>query len=255
MKKMNKKAIQETVLTIIIGVIVFILMLTLTTVINSVLHATQQRESCRISILEAEISKKAVSGAIRPEIDCPMQVITIKSKDLPRDEADQPDFIRQKFAKAMYDTWYVAGRGERTAFQRNLITGANKYCLIYARINMQDLPVKKAEVNDMSNWLSTETPPESSTSYYSFLSYQGRQGFHIIDSSNPLQTSDAQEIDPSQNYYVVYWTSMDNYLPPGLAGLRDLNDLFNIAQTGPVPQVFVVPEKYFGDIGCDVLLN
>lgn len=250
---MSKKAIAETTTTVIIAIIIFILMLSLSTTMSAFLGKSRHREVCRISIIEAELGKTVTAGGITPQLDCPMQVIDITQNDIKK-KKDPSAFVKKQFADLMRDTWYIAGKGEHVNFQEKLYPGSRIYCLVYARINMQDVELSKGDLGDMTTWLSTNNPAESTESYFGYMTYQNKRAWHIIDASVPTALKDAEEIDPKKNYYVVYWTTMKNYLPGSLSLLRDMNDILNII-TGPIPQVFVVSEDQFSHIGCEALLN
>jgi len=255
---MNKKAIQESLLTLILGIVIFILILGLSTTINAAIHKSRIREYCRLSIVTVEVSKEATFGAIKPSLDCPMQTIEIKKENLPKKNPE--DYVKRIFAQAMYDAWYVAGRGEHRKFQSKLF-GGDVSCLIYARINFDDkIKEENLDLGGMTQWMTVNNPLESTTSYFSYLTYNDKRAFHIIDASDPNNIKDSETIDPSKNYYVVYWALMKSTktigaLSPLIGALAQLNDLTSSIGEGRIPQIFVVPEEQFESIKCNSLLN
>ncbi len=256
---MNKKAMQESLLTMIIGVVIFILMLGLNNVINATLSEARHREVCRLSIAEVELAKKATLETLKPQIDCPMSVTDIEKDDLPKDEAKAADLVKREFAQAMYDTWYVSAQGEHRTFQQRIFTKGNVHCLLYSRINLHDIDeaLNKEDLGGMTSWLTVNNPPESSKSYFTHLTYENKRAFFIIDASDPDRIRIADEIDPSKDYYVVFWASFEE---GGIIGkLNIIGDVAKVIrevlEERWFPQVIVVPEEQFEHIGCEALLN
>lgn len=259
---MNKKAIQETFLALIMGVIIFILLLGLTTTINDVIRNTYKREICRLSIVKVELAK-TVGPSL--SIDCPMQTIDITKGELPKDAAAASNYVKRIFAQTMYDTWYVAGRGEHRRFQQRLFQGGNILCLIYARINFaDDIGIGKAGLNDMKNWLTANHPKDSTMSYFTYITFDNKRSYHILDASDPKQKKEVDEIDPAKNYYIVFWSAFKHSDIPLFAGLglgteNFLDEFSNIwsslSEENRLPQVAVIPEDQFESLGCEGLLN
>ncbi len=251
---MRKKAVAESVTTVVLALVIFVILLVFSTAINTYLNEVHQRENCKLSIVAVELGKFITRGVASPKIDCPMQQVTIAKKDLPK--GDSANFVKTKFAQEMWDTWYVAGRGENRKFQ-DAWQGGQVHCLLYARINFKDnIGLQKTDLGSMTQWLTTNNPRESSQSYFKYLTYKDQRAFHIVDASDPANIKDIEEIDPAKNYYVLYYAVMwDSGMVGRLNPLQQFAILKDLVGSGSIPQVFVVQEDQFANLGCDRLLN
>jgi len=249
---MNKKAIQELALEILIGAVVFIIVLGISTQANAELAKKQTKEICRASIIKVETFKEAASGIAKSAINCPMQYVTVKKKD-------NENAAKRKIANIMEDAWAVTNKGESRTFQERLWQGGTVHCLLYARIDFEkNFPLAKSNFEQFSSWLTANEPIGSPTSYFEYMSYNGKRAFAIIggDEQN-LESVDY--IDPSKSYYVIYWASMKDEDIIRVANLREnLNDLITLIQSEDnkkIPVIMAVPENLIGSVGCDSFLN
>ena len=251
---MRKKAVAESVTTVVLALVIFVILLVFSTAINTYLNEVHQRENCKLSIVAVELAKFVAGGTASPHIDCPMQEINIAKKDIPK--GSPADFVRTQIAQAMWDAWYVTGKGENRKFQ-DAWQGGSVHCLLYARINFKDnLGLQKTDLGGMTQWLETNNPKESSQSYFKYLTYKDQRAFHIVDASDPSNIRDADEIDTTKNYYVVYYAVMFDYgIVAKLNPLQQFVNLKDLIVSGVIPQVFVVQEDQFANLGCERLLN
>jgi hypothetical protein len=110
--------------------------------------------------------------------------------------------------------------------------------------------------------MTVNNPRESTTSYFTYLTYNDKRAFHIINASDQNNIKDSEEIDPSKNYYVVYWAPMKTTLALGrlspiLLGLEQLRELAIsiLDDKERVPQILAVPEEQFESLECESILN
>jgi hypothetical protein len=259
---MSKKAMEEMTLTIIIGIAILIAMLGVSTVANAKINEARHREICRLSIVEAELKKEATTGISKPAIDCPMLNINIKKSDLAK--KNKENYVKRIFADAMRDAWMVAGQGDHRTFQQQWFKGGDVHCLLYAKINFKDTEIKKEDLNAMSmtTWLSANNPgAESPEAYFKYLTYENKRAWSIISASDPKDWT-SEEIDPSKNYYVVYWAAMKDSgilrainLDEHVKELVELVKVKIMDKPEEIPLIVVVPEDEFEGIGCEHMLN
>lgn len=249
---MNKKAIQELTLEVLVGAVVFIIVLGISTQINSALAETKTKEICRASIIKVETFKEGAQGLAKSAINCPMQYITVKKKDT------EPA-AKRKIANLMQDAWAVSNRGESRTFQERLMQGGTIHCLLYSRIDFEpNSKLTKDNFEQFSTWLTSNEPTGAPTSYFEYLSYGGKRAFAIIGGDEQNMES-VDYIDPSKNYYVIYWAAMKDVRLVRILNLEEhINELVNAVQSEEnkkIPLIMVVPENLIGNVGCDSFLN
>jgi len=256
---MKRKAqMQETTSTMIVGAIIFVVLLVASTTMNAAIKGGFGRESCKVSISKVQILKSATLETIKSSIDCPMGYVDIKQSDLP--SSNPSNYVKKKFADAMYSTWYVSEKGENVRFSETE-KGGQVNCLLYAKVSFKDIKdPEKLDLSGMKEWFSSNYPSNSETSYFSYLSFNNQQAYHIIDASDPNNPKETYSLDPRKNYYVVYWASMTNskilsLLEQHIPILAEVVTNANALGGAGIPEVFVVPENEFKSIGCEALLN
>jgi len=263
---MNKKAIQVTILTLILIIVTFIVLFVIVEQINSYLHEANAREYCRLSVVAMQKTRVAGQSTGIFTIDCPMKYVDIKKKDLPKQaKASLPsnvpqapvsiekreEHVKRKIADAMYDCWYQMGSGAHTDFE-DAWWKDTEACLICSRITFEKPAdyISPQGLAKLNSWLEQNYLAGASKTYSSMLSFQGNRRYYIEDSYS---------IDPNSNYYVMFVGINDaNNLNgnPAFSKNFELSSYINIGiSSNPYSLVYVVKEEHLADLGCGLLLN
>jgi len=237
---MKKKSMQVSLMDLIIAAIVALIIIALVVGINSYLKKANEREYCRLSIMSMQAAKVAHRTTVF-HLDCPMQFINVKKTDLPKDQVKEDNFIHKKYADAMYDCWYEAGKGEYTDFAEKTF-GDKQACFLCSRISFekQNAPDNYQTMDNFGDWLKKNSAVGSSLSYFDFLSYKDSTRFIVPDN----------QIDPNSNYYLVFVATNDG---DNLDQTAYKNRL--AVQSGPFSLVYLIKEQDFKSLGCQVLIN
>ncbi|MEM4336441.1 MAG: hypothetical protein QXG86_00355 [Candidatus Woesearchaeota archaeon] len=238
---MRKKAVQVSLLTLIILIVVFIIILVLTNKINFYLKKTNIREYCRLSV-EAEQAAKIGGKETIFNLDCPMQYIYIKNSELPKEDDKIKNYISRKIADAMYDCWYKMGKGKYYDFTNKFIGADDQACLLCSIIYFEK---KGLTIENMKDWLDKNIPTGAQFSYSDFLSFNEEKRYYFEE---PISTS--------SNYYVVFVAIVDS---PNLKFPDEMKKYFNIPSMSiggtPFSAVVLVKDKEIEKLGCEMLLN
>ena len=188
---------RETTSTMIVGAIIFLLLLGFSTTMNAAIRGGFSRESCKLSISKVQILNSATLQSVKSSIDCPMEVIDIKQSDLP--STNPSNYVKRKFADAMYSTWYVSAKGENVKFPES-DQGGKVNCLVYAKVSFKDIKdPDKLDLSGMKEWLE----------HYIF---HGAEHFYLLDDESDDSTKEI--LQPYIEKHIVTWIPVkwDRYL-------------------------------------------
>lgn len=127
-------------------------------------------------------------------LDCETELITLDDGD--------PDAIKARFAKAMFDCWDQFGQGKLQLF-----AGSGTFCVVCSHIVFEGA-ARGTRVNGFSEYLLTETIPGRQVTYMDHLlgfetprasEFYGNPGVF-----NAAQAGGTQEIDTRKDYGVLF---------------------------------------------------
>ena len=191
---MNKKAIIRNYILSLILVVVFIVIMSMFIIdFSKKTEQGTQKDICKNSIYMHSSGKIGLSD-LDLDIKCPTQELEIKTKD--------PEKIKYRMAKAMYDCWDQFGKGELELF------GAEEtiYCNVCHIISFDE---KDEEITGFPEYLATKyIPGKPGTSYLEFfMNYETDDPSNVIPEMDETQTTTYEGgavIDTSKTYATIF---------------------------------------------------
>jgi|GEM_PF-4878995 len=219
-------------------------------------------ESCQTSILKAsELRVNVLSQSntpILPNLDCPVQKVTIKLNDiLDKDKKIDDNKFKRKIADEIYNCWDKIGKFKLMPYSFGTFTNKNM-CLICTEIKFEESLLKKMqEINykpmSLYKWMFENKVANSQKTYFDLI-YNGT----IIASSEPYKPLDEQfnqgilTSDFSDNFILV-WHSLIVDKPLSNPGFNYFLPYFKVYwwQT-----IFIASPNYMTKNNvCDYIVN
>lgn len=179
--KMNKKAMSETLVILLVFILVAILLISFGGKLVDLFKEDADIEACRLSVLAQSQTKTLGKSVV--SLDCPRRIMKIyedKVEIKTKDEIKGKESKKYKFNKLTADEvnhiiaeelrlcWYKMAEGNRNVFEQSYIFGGKSICLICAEIEF-DEKLKEKSFEGLADYLKSNKIPKVDMSYSDYL--------------------------------------------------------------------------------------
>lgn len=232
---MNKKAISETLVILLIFVVGAIILLFFGSALAGQLKENADIDTCRLSVLAQAQSRKipgtdtSTPGTLIP-LDCPRRIlkifedkVNINGKNSKKYEFKKQteDELNHILAEELRLCWYKMAEGNRDIFEHSGLVGFDKTCLICSEIEFDDKSRGKS-FGGLLDYLKSREVPKGNISYFDYLVRSQRTYYGWIGEVPWIQYSpfgygtterfSEDKVDTSQKYIIYFLVHKPNWL-------------------------------------------
>ena len=189
---MNKKAMSETMVILLIFVLGAIILFNFSGKLSTFFKEDSDIETCRLSVLAQSQTRNipvvnvGTPGTIVP-LDCPRRIlkvfedkVEIKDKKSTKYKFKKlsEDDINNLVAEELRLCWYRMAEGKRNIFENSWIFGDPYTCLICSEIQFDD-ELKGKSYGGLLEYLKSRKIPKSDISYFAYL-IRSQNNIHLL---------------------------------------------------------------------------